>query len=26
VIPDVRSVANVNEDVDLTLEFVARAG
>ncbi len=26
VIPDVRSVANVTEDVDLTLEFVARAG
>lgn len=26
VIPDVRSVANVTDDVDLTLEFVARAG
>jgi len=26
VIPDVPSVANVTEDVDLTLEFVARAG
>ena len=26
VIPDVPSVANVTDDVDLTLEFVARAG
>ncbi len=26
VIPDVPSVANVSDDVDLTLEFVARAG
>lgn len=26
VIPDVRSVANVTDDVDLKLEFVARAG
>ena len=26
VIPDVRSVANVTDDVDLRLDFVARAG